>query len=95
MALLFSPKRMFLKIYGLDEFWWKWVIFLERSGSRAIGGSGHLALMVPRGGVMSEMSEPRCLVHTLNAGLMNPHSPWLWAYFLLLDSRFVAQRGDR
>ncbi len=80
MALHFSPKRMFLKIYR-HEFWWKWVIFLEWSGSRAIGGSGHLVLMVPRGGVMSGTSEPLCSVRTLNVGLTNPHSPWLSAYF--------------
>ena len=81
----FSPRnvsfqRSTSEIYGLDEFWWKWVIFLEWSGSRAIRGSGHLALMVPRGGVMSESSEPQCSVRTLNAGSMNPHSPWLSTY---------------
>ena len=55
--------------------------FSKGRGCWAIGGSGHLALIVPRGGAWLELSEPPCLVSSLEPDSVDAFSPRWWAFF--------------
>jgi hypothetical protein len=70
------------------------VFLLEWSGSWAMWGSRHVALMVPSGCVMPELSELWCLVCSFKAGSMNLFSPWSLGVVVLSDSQLAAEWGN-
>jgi hypothetical protein len=63
-------------------------VFLKGNGCWAIGGSGHLALIVPRGGASHELSRPPFSVSTIEPGSVNAVSPWLSVFLGMCKSDF-------
>ena len=55
-------------------------VFLKGNGCWAIGGLGHLALIVPGGGASRDLSKPPCSVSSMEPGLVNAFSPWSSAF---------------
>jgi hypothetical protein len=55
--------------------------FFQRSSFWAIGGPGHLAMIMTRGGASSESNEQGHLVSSFEPGSVIRLSPWSWVFF--------------
>ena len=73
MAQLFFPVYQNPEIDALHKFRWK--LFFQQSGFWAIGGPGHLAMIVTPGGALSELMEQGCLVSSFEPGAVIQLSP--------------------
>ena len=64
--------------------------FFKEELARGLRGSGHLAMIVARGGTLSELTERGCCVSFFELGLVIRLSPCCRVFFVLRCSHFVA-----
>ena len=78
MVLPFSRIRIgrFMHSMKLDEMG----VLFQQNGFWSIGGLGHFAMIVKRGGTLSELMEQGCLVSSFEPGSVIRLSPWLSAF---------------